>query len=439
MRERCAADNSPLISIDTKKKELVGRFRNPGAKWDRSPELVNDHDFRSDADGLAVPYGIYDPRANAGTVFVGRTADTPAFAVDCIEKWWRTEGRKRYPEAKTLQILADGGGSNSCTARAWKFNLQHRLCNRHGLLVTVAHYPPATSKWNPIEHRLFCEISKNWAGRPLDSFETILKYLRTTRTSTGLRVRGLVLRWSRFFGQPAKVYSRALGRHWDDDETAPPVHGGLQEAGGARGVAGGPNGAGDRGQARGPSEPGGHLEAAGGRGIGRGVRPRRIARPVGARGDDPRPAREDRRVDDGTGFFSAGVAAMSRPARRNLVDRDGALSIRRQCELMGISRSSVYYAPRGERRGELGVDAADGRLVAPLPDAVGMARHLRREGVAAGRRRVRRLMGLIGLEAIYRKPRTSDAQSSPRLPVPAARTEDRPSGPGVVRGHRTSR
>ena len=189
LRGRCAADNSPLISVDTKKKELVGTFRNPGAKWDRSPELVNDHDFRSDADGRAVPYGIYDPRANAGTVFVGRTADTPAFAVDCIEKWWRTEGRKRYPEAKTLQILADGGGSNSCTARAWKFNLQHRFCNRHGLPVRVAHYPPATSKWNPIEHRLFCEISKNWAGRPLDSFETILKYLRTTRTSTGLRVR----------------------------------------------------------------------------------------------------------------------------------------------------------------------------------------------------------------------------------------------------------
>ena len=194
LRDRCAADNSPLISVDTKKKELVGTFRNPGAKWDRSPELVNDHDFRSDADGLAVPYGIYDPCANAGTVFVGSTADTPAFAVDCIEKWWRTEGHKRYPGAETLQILADGGGSNSCTARAWKFNLQHRLCNRHGLQVTVAHYPPATSKWNPIEHRLFCEISKNWAGRPLDSFETILKYLRTTRTSTGLRVRAHLVR-----------------------------------------------------------------------------------------------------------------------------------------------------------------------------------------------------------------------------------------------------
>ena len=175
LRERCAADNVPVISVDTKKKELVGAFRNPGAKWDRSPERVNDHDFRSKAEGLAIPYGIYDPRANTGTVFVGQTADTPAFAVDCIEKWWRTEGRKHYPDATALQILADGGGSNSCTARAWKFNLQHRLCNRHGLRVTVAHYPPATSKWNPIEHRLFCEVTKNWAARPLDSYETNLE------------------------------------------------------------------------------------------------------------------------------------------------------------------------------------------------------------------------------------------------------------------------
>ena len=194
LRERCAGENTPVISVDTKKKELVGAFRNPGAKWDHSPELVNDHDFPSAAEGRAIPYGIYDPRANAGTVFVGQTADTPAFAVDCIEKWWRTEGHKHYPEAEALQILADGGGSNSCTARAWKFNLQHRLCNRHRLRVTVAHYPPATSKWNPIEHRLFCEVSKNWAGRPLDSYQTILKYLRTTRTATGLRVRAHLVR-----------------------------------------------------------------------------------------------------------------------------------------------------------------------------------------------------------------------------------------------------
>ena len=194
LRERCAVDNTPVISVDTKKKELVGAFKNAGAKWDHSPELVNDHDFPSAAEGRAIPYGIYDVRANAGTVFVGQTADTPAFAVDCIEKWWRTEGHKHYPEAEALQILADGGGSNSCTARAWKFNLQHRFCNRHRLRVTVAHYPPATSKWNPIEHRLFCAVTKNWAGRPLDSYETILKYLRTTRTATGLRVRAHLVR-----------------------------------------------------------------------------------------------------------------------------------------------------------------------------------------------------------------------------------------------------
>ena len=124
LRERCAVENTPVISVDTKKKELGGAFRNPGAKWDHSPELVNDHDFPSAAQGRAIPYGIYDPRANAGTVFVGQTADTPAFAVDCIEKWWRTEGHKHYPEAEALQILADGAaatvaprvpGSSTCS------------------------------------------------------------------------------------------------------------------------------------------------------------------------------------------------------------------------------------------------------------------------------------------------------------------------------------
>ena len=208
LRKRCAAENIPLISVDTKKKELVGAFRNPGAKWDHTPELVKDHDFRSEAEGIAIPYGIYDPRANTGTVFVGASADTPAFAVDCIEKWWRTEGRKRYPHAEALQILADSGGSNGCSPRAWKFNLQHRLCNRHGLRVTVAHYPTAASKWNPIEHRLFCEISKNWSGRPLDSFETILKYLRTTRTTTGLRVRAHIVR--RVYETDVKVTDAAM-------------------------------------------------------------------------------------------------------------------------------------------------------------------------------------------------------------------------------------
>ncbi len=189
VREGCVAGKLALISIDTKKKELVGNFKNGGSKWDREAVEVNDHDFRSQADGIAVPYGIYDMQANRGTMFVGTSYDTPEFAVDCIEKWWRTEGQHRHPHEKRLVILADGGGSNSASSRAFKFGLQHRLCNRHGLTVEVAHYPPGASKWNPIEHRLFSEISKNWAGRPLDSHETILNYLRTTKTTTGLRVR----------------------------------------------------------------------------------------------------------------------------------------------------------------------------------------------------------------------------------------------------------
>ena len=189
VRERCSAEQLPIISVDTKKKELVGAFKNAGAKWDREPVLVNDHDFRSDADGIAVPYGVYDLQANRGRLFVGTSYDTPEFAADCVENWWRSEGQHRYPDADRLTILADGGGSNGSRCRAWKFGLQQRLCNRHGLTVTVAHYPTGASKWNPIEHRFFSELSKNWAGRPLDSHETILKYARTTKTSTGLRVR----------------------------------------------------------------------------------------------------------------------------------------------------------------------------------------------------------------------------------------------------------
>jgi hypothetical protein len=194
LREYCAAASLPVISVDTKKKELVGTFKNAGAKWDREPVLVNDHDFRSEAEGIAVPYGIYDLQANRGTLLVGTSYDTPEFAVDCLEKWWRSEGRQRYPDAGHLAILADGGGSNGASCRAWKMGLQRRLCDQHALTVTVAHYPPGASKWNPIEHRFFSELSKNWAGRPLDSHETILKYARTTTTSTGLRVRAQLVR-----------------------------------------------------------------------------------------------------------------------------------------------------------------------------------------------------------------------------------------------------
>ncbi len=188
LRERCAARHLPIISVDTKKKELIGRFKNPGAAWSKEPVEVNDHDFPSEAKGKAIPYGIYDIHANRGTVCVGTSIDTPKFAVDSIEAWWLTEARNRYPDADELVILADGGGSNGSRSRNWKHNLYEQLCVRHGITVTVAHYPPGTSKWNPIEHRLFSEISKNWAGRPLETYEIMLNCLRSTTTTTGLRV-----------------------------------------------------------------------------------------------------------------------------------------------------------------------------------------------------------------------------------------------------------
>ena len=188
IREDFTRTREPIISVDTKKKELVGNFKNPGVAWRDEPLRVKDHDFRSEAEGLAVPYGIYDLQANRGYVCVGNSRDTPEFAVDAIETWWQHEGKPRHPHAQRLLILADSGGSNSARSRLWKARLQEQLADRHGLAVTVGHYPPGTSKWNPIEHRLFSAISKNWAGRPLDSFETIVNYIRTTTTTTGLRV-----------------------------------------------------------------------------------------------------------------------------------------------------------------------------------------------------------------------------------------------------------
>jgi hypothetical protein len=184
----------PVISVDSKKKELVGCFKNAGTAWSRQAVQVNDHDFRSMAEGIAIPYGIYDVGANRGFVCVGMSYETPEFAADCIATWWRAEGRKRYPRAKRLLILADGGGGNGFRCHAWKLGVQEKLCNRYGLNVMVSHYPPGTSKWNPTDHRLFSEISKNWAGKSLDSYATVLKYIRTTTTSTGLRVRAVLMR-----------------------------------------------------------------------------------------------------------------------------------------------------------------------------------------------------------------------------------------------------
>jgi hypothetical protein len=187
-REAFTRAGWPIVSIDSKKRELVGNFKNPGTTWSQAPTLVNDHDFRSDAKGIALPYGIYDLGANHGYLFIGTSHDTPAFAVDNLARWWIYNGRRRYPNATELLVLADGGGSNGARTRAWKHALQHHLCDRYGLTVTVCHYPSGASKWNPIEHRVFSELSKNWAGRPLDDYDTILNYARTTRTKTGLHI-----------------------------------------------------------------------------------------------------------------------------------------------------------------------------------------------------------------------------------------------------------
>jgi len=188
-RQEFSGRNSPIISVDTKKKELIGSFKNVGMSWEQEPWRVNDHDFRSDADGMFIPYGIYDTEANRGFVVCGTQRETPAFAVDSIVLWWNSYGRHVYDETSELLILADCGGGNSARARAWKFHLQKQLCDPYQIAVTVCHYPPGASKWNPIEHRLFSEISKNWAGRPLDSYQTATRYVRTTATSSGLCVR----------------------------------------------------------------------------------------------------------------------------------------------------------------------------------------------------------------------------------------------------------
>jgi hypothetical protein len=193
-RKRFTAQGHPIISVDAKKKEWLGKFKNPGVCWEQEPQPVLDHDFPSDAVGRAIPYGIYDPGKNRGFVAVGTSHETPAFAVDAITLWWNSCGQKTYPQAQELLVLADAGGSNGVRPRAWKYHLQQQLVNAHGLKVTVCHYPPGSSKWNPIEHRLFSQISNNWSGRPLRTCETVLKYIRTTKTQTGLQVNARLLR-----------------------------------------------------------------------------------------------------------------------------------------------------------------------------------------------------------------------------------------------------
>ena len=183
-------EGQPVISVDTKKKELVGDFTNAGRERQPSgiPEVVRVHDFPGDAIGKAIPYGVYDMARNEAWVSVGRDHDTPAFAVAAIRQWWTMMGRRAYPGATALFITADAGGSNGYRSRVWKAQLQ-RLADDLRLEIHVSHFPPGTSKWNKIEHRLFCHITKNWRGRPLRSFETIVELIGHTTTATGLRVK----------------------------------------------------------------------------------------------------------------------------------------------------------------------------------------------------------------------------------------------------------
>jgi hypothetical protein len=179
----------PVISVDTKKKELVGRFKNGGREWrpQGEPERVNVHDFMDKQLGKAIPYGVYDVAGNAGWVNVGTDHDTAAFAVATIRTWWHKAGQSAYPDSRRLLITADGGGSNGYRTRLWKVELAG-LAEETGLAVTVCHLPPGTSKWNKIEHRLFSHISMNWRGRPLTSHEVIVQTIAATTTRTGLTV-----------------------------------------------------------------------------------------------------------------------------------------------------------------------------------------------------------------------------------------------------------
>jgi hypothetical protein len=183
------AAGQPAVSVDTKKKELLGDFKNQGRQWRPAgrPEEVRVHDFASKGAGKASPYGVYDLAANEGWVSVGLGPDTSAFAVQAIRRWWQVLGRTRYPQASRLLITADSGGSNSCRGRLWKLSLQE-LADETGLAVWVSHYPPGTSKWNKVEHALFSHVGMNWRGRPLTSAEEMVGLIRATRTSTGLRV-----------------------------------------------------------------------------------------------------------------------------------------------------------------------------------------------------------------------------------------------------------
>jgi hypothetical protein len=180
----------PVISVDTKKKELIGEFRNAGREWrpKGEPEEVKVHDFVDTELGKAIPYGVYDLSENKGWVSVGIDHDTARFAAEAIRRWWKKMGSKRYRDARELLVTADGGGSNGSRCRLWKVALQE-LATKLQMPIHVCHFPPGTSKWNKIEHRMFCHITQNWRGRPLVSHEVIIQLINNTRTKAGLKIR----------------------------------------------------------------------------------------------------------------------------------------------------------------------------------------------------------------------------------------------------------
>lgn len=187
-RRRFQREKCPVISIDCKKKELLGNFKNPGRTWRRDARDVFDHDYPSWADGRVIPFGVYDIELNEGFVVVGISRETSAFVIKAIRSWWLAMGRHKYRRAKRLLIECDCGGGNGPRIWAWKVGLQ-QLADEFGLTITVGHFPPGASKWNLIEHRMFSLISANWAGEPLTSYEVVLKYIRATRSTTDFKCR----------------------------------------------------------------------------------------------------------------------------------------------------------------------------------------------------------------------------------------------------------
>lgn len=202
------AHGYPVISVDTKKKELIGNFKNAGQAWCQEAEEVNVHDFPQDAVGRAVPYGIYDVVHNEGYVYVGTSADTSEFCVEAIGLWWEDPDRSTFVDESKLLILSDAGGSDGCRFRLWKQQIQEQLADRLGIDVMVCHYPTGASKWNPIEHCLFSYISLNWAGKPLRSFETMLGFIRGTTTETGLKVKAFLV--DRIYKKSIKVSEQEM-------------------------------------------------------------------------------------------------------------------------------------------------------------------------------------------------------------------------------------